>query len=63
MAQYRPIPAARWCDDLEMEVAEPPPLTIYDDGPLEPTGLFDRHGHELGRVRGAIGFRFKVANE
>lgn len=45
-------PRARWCDEIEMDVMDPAPLTVYepDDEPA-PTGLLDAQGNELFRVR------------
>ena len=60
MNRYITKPHARWCDDLECEVAEPGPLVVFEpDGDPQPTGLLDAHGNELYRVsdRRPIGYR------
>lgn len=55
-------PRSTWCEELDMDVPDPAPLTVYepDDG-AEPTGILDASGNELWRIeeREPIGFRVR----
>lgn len=50
-------PRVYWNDDLEMDVFDPPSLTVIDDRDCVDTGLVDELGNPLYRVRDPIGFR------
>ena len=61
MTCYRRLPTSYWCEDLSEEIPDAlrPSLTVYETEDVTPTGVYDAQGHELGRVRERVGFRFK----
>ena len=54
---YVTRPRVYWNDDLEMDVFDPPSLTVFDDEDCVDTGLVDELDYPLYRVRDPIGFR------
>ena len=50
----------RYSDDLDCEVIAPDTMTVIESEPERDTGLTDRHGNPIFRIKDAIGF---VRNE
>ncbi len=56
MSEYRPK-SSRWSVELQREIYDPSPMTVFETDDGTRTGILDQHGRELFRYdRVEMGF-------